>query len=88
MPSKIRALRDRVREQMLRAQSGPTPLRILRIRDVRQKTGMPISTIYAWMREGRFPVPVRLGPKVVGWPEHELEVWLQGKIVERDKVAS
>jgi prophage regulatory protein len=85
MSPKIRALR--AREHILRSQREPAPLRILRIRDVRAKPGLPVSTLYAWMSAGRFPKPVRLGPKLVGWPEHEVEVWLQGKIDERDKVA-
>ena len=34
------------------------------------------STIYCLMREGLFPVPVRVGPPAVRWPEHELTAWL------------
>ena len=30
------------------------------------------STIYRLMREGLFPVPIRVGPRAVRWPEHEL----------------
>jgi prophage regulatory protein len=85
MSPKIKALR--VREHILRSQGEPAPLRILRVRDVRTKTGLPLSTLYAWMSEGRFPKPVRLGPKLVGWPEHEVEAWLQAKLDARDKVA-
>jgi prophage regulatory protein len=82
MPPKAKALRTR--EHVLRSQHEPAPLRILRVRDLRAKVGLPLSTLYRWMSEGRFPKPVKLGPNFVGWPEHEVEVWLQGKIDERD----
>jgi prophage regulatory protein len=82
MPSKAKALRTR--EHTLRSQREPVPLRILRVREVRAKTGLPTSTLYAWVAQGRFPKPVRLGPNFVGWLEDEIEGWLQGKIDERD----
>ena len=34
------------------------------------------STIYRLMREGRFPLPIRVGTRAVRWPEHELTAWL------------
>lgn len=35
--------------------------KLLPRRDVEAITRMPVSTIYKWMREGKFPRPVRLG---------------------------
>lgn len=32
-------------------------------------------TIYRLMRAGQFPLPVKVGTRVVRWLEHELEKW-------------
>ena len=34
------------------------------------------STIYRLMRMGKFPVPIRIGPRAVRWPSSEVEAWL------------
>lgn len=59
-------------------------MRIIRIREVREKTGQPTSTIYDRMAEGTFPRPVPLGPKAVGWIEAEIDEWISARIAARD----
>ena len=46
-------------------------LRVLRLRDVRARTGQATSTIYAAMAAGKFPRPIPLGERAVGWLEAE-----------------
>ena len=44
------------------------PRRVLiRRKEVEELTGLSRSTIYAWMRQGRFPQSVRVGPHCVRW---------------------
>ena len=50
--------------------------RLLRRVDVERYCQIGRSTIYRLMREGLFPVPIRVGPRAVRWPEHELAAWL------------
>ena len=50
--------------------------RILRRPDVEQRTGLPRSTIYDWMKRGEFPKSVALGPRLVGWRESDIEAWM------------
>jgi len=57
-------------------------LKVLRRRQVEARTGLPRSSIYALITEGRFPAPIRLGARSVGWLEHEIDAW----IAERAKV--
>jgi prophage regulatory protein len=38
------------------------------------------ATIYRWIKEGKFPKPVRLGANMVRWKASDIEVW----IVERE----
>ena len=49
---------------------------ILRMPDVKERTGLSSSTIYAMMAEGRFPRPLRIGIRAVGWPSDVVDGWL------------
>jgi prophage regulatory protein len=63
------------------------PLRILRRPEVCARTGLPTSTLYTLMAEGKFPRPVRIGARAVGWDERRVEEAIR-KMLERDaKVA-
>ncbi|MDR3411824.1 MAG: AlpA family phage regulatory protein, partial [Formivibrio sp.] len=43
--------------------------RILRLPNVLDRTGLSRSTVYQRVSEGRFPRPVSLGDRAVGWVE-------------------
>jgi prophage regulatory protein len=62
-----------------------SPLRILRLREVRQRTGQPTSVIYSQMSREEFPRPVPIGARSVGWVEHEIEGWIKERIAARDR---
>ena len=53
-----------------------THTRLLRRKEIERYCQIGRSTIYRLMREGLFPVPIRVGPRAVRWPEHELTAWL------------
>lgn len=55
---------------------------ILRLSDVKARTGLSRSTIYARIAQCSFPVPVSLGGKAVGWIESEVNDWLAKRIEE------
>ena len=69
-------------EQQTEPRTTP-PIRIVRLREVMARTGLSRSTIYVWVAEGRFPKPVPLGERSVGWIEAELEKWLRDRIAAR-----
>jgi prophage regulatory protein len=58
-------------------------LRILRIKDLVERTGLSVSTIYDRMDPSSprhapdFPKPFPLGGKAVGWSEEDVEAWLR-----------
>jgi prophage regulatory protein len=56
---------------------------ILRLPDVRARTGLSRSTIYLRISEGGFPRPVQLGVRAVGWVESEIDEWLDQQIQNR-----
>ena len=41
--------------------------RVLRRPDVQRRTGLGRTAIYVLMAEGKFPAPIRLTAKAVGW---------------------
>ena len=56
----------------------PAP-RILRQHEVSHVTGVPKSTMYAWIARGDFPKPVKLGRRAAGWIAGDVEAWLQSR---------
>ncbi len=52
-------------------------MRILRINEVCKKTGIGRSTIYRMMQQGEFPKPIKLGKKISGWLEEDIDQWLR-----------
>ena len=49
---------------------------ILRLPQVKARTGLSRSTIYLRISEGHFPKPISLGGRAVGWVESEVDDWL------------
>ena len=56
---------------------------ILRRPQVQQRTGLPRSTLYQYIKDGEFPQSIALGPQSVGWLESDLSEW----IAERVKIS-
>ena len=59
-------------------------MRIIRLKEVIDCTGLGRSTIYKYISEGSFPKPVSLGDRAVGWVESEVHDWILARIEERD----
>ncbi len=64
------------------------PMRIIRLKDVIDSTGIARSTIYKLIGEGEFPKPVPLVGRSVGWVESEVHEWIKARIAERDRTNS
>lgn len=63
-------------------------VRILRVRQVGERTGLSRSTIYELVAEGLMPPPVRVGHRTVGWIESEVEEFLRQRIAQSRTPAS
>jgi prophage regulatory protein len=63
------------------------PVKILRIAQVRERTGLATSSIYKLISTGDFPKPVPLSERTVGWPEHEADRFITSRIAQRDGAA-
>jgi len=66
------------------ANRNESKLIILRRKQVEQRTGLSRSTIYLRIQDGTFPKPIPLGPRAVGWIEHEIDAWLASRLEKRD----
>lgn len=60
--------------------------RILRLPDVKSRTGLSRSSIYLKLASGSFPRPVSLGARSIGFVESEIDDWIAERIrVSREK---
>ena len=57
-------------------------MKILRLPQVKEITGLSRSTIYLHMSEGSFPNHISLGSRAVGWLHAEVEDWINQRIHE------
>ena len=60
-------------------------MKVIRLADVLERTGLVRSTIYKLIGDGAFPAPVKLLKRTVAWVEAEVDAWLGEKIAERDQ---
>ena len=47
----------------------------IRIKDVMKKTGIARSTIWLWIKQGKFPEPIKLSVRITVWDEKVIEEW-------------
>lgn len=59
-------------------------MKIMRLKEVIDSTGLARSTIYKYIGENTFPKPVSLGDRCVGWVDSEVHEWILARIEERD----
>jgi len=59
------------------------PLRLLRLPQVMDMTGLGRTKIYALQAEGSFPMRVQITPCCVGWVEQEIQAWISKRIAAR-----
>ena len=49
------------------------------MRDLKSEYGLTPASVYRWISEGTFPVPVNIGSNSVAWHRNEIEIWLQSR---------
>lgn len=61
--------------------------RLIRLPEVKSKSGYGRSTIYAEIKAGRFPRPLKIGKRASAWSEAEIDEWIAARIAARDASA-
>ncbi|MDM1759667.1 MULTISPECIES: AlpA family phage regulatory protein [Acinetobacter] len=56
--------------------------RLIRRKEVQEKTGLGASSIYAMMRSGDFPQCLNLSERRVAWIESDVDSWVADRIAK------
>ncbi|NMM38056.1 MAG: AlpA family transcriptional regulator [Glaciimonas sp.] len=59
-------------------------MKVIRLNQVINSTGLGRSSIYKYIADGKFPIPLQLSERCVGWLESEIQQWIQTRIEARD----
>jgi prophage regulatory protein len=59
------------------------PIRILRLSQVIEATGLGKTKIYELQAAGQFPMRVQVTEHAVGWIEEEVQAWLALRVAAR-----
>lgn len=60
--------------------------KLYRSRELKQLLGLPLSTIYDWMKRGEFPKPIKIGKRAVAWKKEDIDRWLKEKYQQKADV--
>ncbi|MPV69211.1 helix-turn-helix transcriptional regulator [Burkholderia sp. BE17] len=60
--------------------------KLLRLVGVLDTVGVKKTTLYRWIREGKFPAPVQLGSRSVGWRATDVQQWVESRQSTRGQV--
>ena len=52
---------------------------LLTRREVERRTGLSRSTLYRKMREGTFPVPLKISDRAVRWRESDIRAYVDSR---------
>lgn len=53
---------------------------VLRLPAVIARTGLSRSTLYRFIAEGKFPKPILIGARAIGFVETEIDDWIEARI--------
>ncbi len=67
--------------------SQQQPTHFLRLPTVKARTALSGSSIWAKVKNGTFPKPIKLSANVTAWNAADVEAWAQSRIQARDEVA-
>ena len=56
---------------------------IIKLQKVIDTTGLSRSSIYAMAAKGKFPQPIKLTDRAVGWLDSEVQEWIEVQAAKR-----
>ena len=62
--------------------------KIFRLKNVVEETGLSRSTIYRLFNAGKFPRPIKLSERAIGWHESVIQHWIdeQAGLIKNGKI--
>jgi prophage regulatory protein len=58
-------------------------MKLIRLPEVLEKTGLTRTRLYAAIDAGTFPRPVKITPRAIAWPIDEIDAWIAERMAER-----
>ena len=55
---------------------------LIRLRAVQLRVALPKSTLYALIRRGKFPRPIRLGRRCSAWLIADIDKWIDARVAD------
>lgn len=65
----------------LSSSSSTAAQRLLRLPAVLSRTGLGRSTVYIMIAQDRFPQPVRLNKRAIGFREEQVDAWINSRLI-------
>jgi prophage regulatory protein len=56
------------------------PTKFLRLNHLKELLGVSGSSIWAWVKKGKFPKPIKLSENTTAWNAVDVEAWSQSRI--------
>ncbi|MGH8424315.1 MAG: helix-turn-helix transcriptional regulator [Pseudomonas fluorescens] len=56
----------------------------MRLPAVRGACGLSRASIYQWIRDGRFPAPIKLGAHISVWDSLAISAWIEARCIKED----
>lgn len=69
------------------AQLTPHPAQFYRLPQLTARLNVSGSSIWAWVKKGTFPKPIKLSANTTAWDRASIEAWEQDRIAESRKAA-
>ncbi|MGC2456703.1 MAG: AlpA family phage regulatory protein [Gallionellaceae bacterium] len=61
-------------------QTSPPATQFYRLPTLKHRLGVSGSSIWAWVKAGKFPKPVKLSENCTAWNAVDVEAWAQSRI--------
>ena len=55
-------------------------IQFYRLSQLKQQLSVSRSSIWAWVKQGTFPKPIKLGKNCTAWNAEEVNTWVQSRI--------
>jgi len=54
-------------------------MRLLRLTEACDKTGLSRSSLYVALKRGEFPKPLKIGKRAVAWKSTDIDEWIESR---------
>jgi prophage regulatory protein len=71
IPTKAETLKDEPKQE---------EIKIIRRKELETIVGLSRSSIYAMMKQGKFPQSFKLGERSIGWDSEDIQNWLLSRV--------